>query len=212
MKGFFISYNGQDQAWPEWIAWTLEEAGYKVVIQAWDFRVGKNFVLEMHKAATETKQTIAVLSENYLNAEYTHPEWAAAFARDPQGNQRTLLPIRISPCRPTGLLATRIYADLVGLAQEDARTTLLNALQERGKPDTAPAFPGLAVSRVPSGSQPLATTPTSFPGAASPAVAVWQEKLDFLRHHEAITADPAQKFALKKQIEEVEQKIRELGG
>ena len=143
MKDFFISYNGQDQAWAEWIAWTLEEAGYTVVIQAWDFRPGGDFVLEMHKAATETERTIAVLSEHYLSAEYTHPEWAAAFARDPQGNQRTLLPMRISPCRPTGLLATCIYADLVGLAQDEARTTLLNALRERGKPDTSPAFPGL---------------------------------------------------------------------
>jgi hypothetical protein len=41
---------------------------------------------------------------------------------------------------------------------------------------------------------------------------VWQEKLEHLRQHEAITADPVQKFALKKQIEEAKQKIHELGG
>jgi hypothetical protein len=35
---------------------------------------------------------------------------------------------------------------------------------------------------------------------------------DDLQQQEAIIADPAQKFALKKQIEEAEQKICELGG
>jgi hypothetical protein len=27
MKDFFVSYNGKDRAWAEWIAWELEEAG-----------------------------------------------------------------------------------------------------------------------------------------------------------------------------------------
>ena len=85
MKHFFISYNKADRDWAEWIAWTLEEAGYSVVTQAWDFRPGGNFVLEMHKAAAETEKTVLVLSEDYLKAEFTHPEWAAALARDPQG-------------------------------------------------------------------------------------------------------------------------------
>ncbi len=37
-KHFFVSYNGRDKHWAEWIAWILEEAGYSVIIQAWDFR------------------------------------------------------------------------------------------------------------------------------------------------------------------------------
>ena len=68
MKDVFISYNKADKNWAEWIAWILEEAGYAVVIQAWDFRPGGNFVLEMQRAATGTQKTIAVLSENYLRA------------------------------------------------------------------------------------------------------------------------------------------------
>ena len=40
MKDFFISYNREDRKWAKWIAWQLEEAAYKVVIQAWDFRPG----------------------------------------------------------------------------------------------------------------------------------------------------------------------------
>lgn len=39
---------------------------------------------------------------------------------------------------------------------------------------------------------------------------IWREKLDFLMSQEAVVSDPGQKFTLKKQIAEVEAKIREL--
>jgi TIR domain len=118
MTDFFVSYNGKDRAWAEWIAWELEEAGYSVVIQAWDFRPGDNFVLEMHKASSEAERTVAVLSPNYLSAQFTKPEWAAAFAQDPTGEKGILLPVRILPCELQGLLPSIIYIDLV--PQQDA--------------------------------------------------------------------------------------------
>jgi hypothetical protein len=43
-------------------------------------------------------------------------------------------------------------------------------------------------------------------------LAIWEEKLAFLLHEQAISADPMQRFALQKQIEEVQAKIKELGG
>lgn len=209
MKDFFISYDGQDKSWAEWIAWMLEEAGYTTVIQAWDFRPGGNFVLEMQKAATGTNRTIAVLSDHYLAAEYTQPEWADAFARDPQGRERTLLPVRVSRCRPSGLLATRIYVDLIGLGSDEARQTLLDAIVEREKPATPAAFPGSAARQPSPSARP--STKRSFPGHASDAIAVWQEKLEFLRMQEALASDPAQKFTIKKQIQEATAKIKEWG-
>ncbi len=139
----FISYNRADLAWAEWIAWTLEEAGYSVVVQAWDFRPGENLVRAMDKAA-RARHTMAVLSPSYLAAEYTQPEWAAAFARDPQGRTRTLIPIRVQECQPDGLLGQIIYADVVGLDEKAARATLLSAFAGCGKPPTQPAFPGQA--------------------------------------------------------------------
>ena len=44
----------------------------------------------------------------------------------------------------------------------------------------------------------------------SGAIALWREKLEFLREQEVLATDAAQKFALKKQIEEAEAKIRGL--
>jgi TIR domain/Effector-associated domain 9 len=142
MKDFFISYNKADRQWAMWIAWQLEEAGYSTIIQEWDFRPGGNFVIEMQNATVGTKKTIAVLSESYLNAEFTQPEWAAVFAKDPQSLQRNLLLAKVGDCRPQGLLAPLIYVSLLDADEPTARQRLLNSLKDRGKPDQAPFFPG----------------------------------------------------------------------
>src|SRR4249919_353427 len=76
---FFISYTGADKAWAEWIAWQLEAAGHSVVLQAWDFRPGANFVLGMQRATERAERTVPVLSPSFLAARFTQPEWAAAF-------------------------------------------------------------------------------------------------------------------------------------
>ncbi|MBF0551670.1 MAG: toll/interleukin-1 receptor domain-containing protein [Deltaproteobacteria bacterium] len=207
---FFISYNQADKAWAEWIAWVLEEAGYSTIIQAWDFRAGENFVLKMQEAATGTERTIAVLSENYLRAEYTQPEWANAFARDPLGKNRTLVPVRVALCHPTGLLNTIIHIDLVGLDAEQARNILLDGLKPDGKPTSPPAYPGAGQAEAGVTMQPTHVTRQDFPGMPSSALDVWREKLEFLRCQEPIITDPAQKFALKKQIQEAEAKVIEL--
>ena len=144
-KHFFVSYNGRDKQWAEWIAWILEEAGYSVIIQAWDFRPGSNFVLEMQNATVQAEKTIAVLSDNYLNAHYTHPELAAAFAQDPTGQTRTLIPIRVAKCEIKGLWQQIVYADVVNLSEAEAKEVVLGALQERAKPTQAPSFPGVSL-------------------------------------------------------------------
>ncbi len=218
MKDFFVSFNSADRAWADWIAWTLEEAGYQVVYQPWDFRAGGNFVLEMQKAASETRKTVVVLTDNYLKADYTQPEWAAAFVQDPRGEDRKLIPLRVAPCSPSGLLKPLIYADLVGLPPDVAKAAVLTAVSDnRSKPAQPPAFPGTAphpaspAPAYPGG--PAPTTPTL--GGASPqsrALALWKEKLAFLEEEEALAVDPNQKFALKKQIEEAREKVREHRG
>ncbi len=141
-RDFFISYNRADERWAEWIAWTLDESGYSHYFQKWDFRPGGNFVLDMQRAALDSKRTLLVLSNAYLGALYTQPEWAAAFVQDPTGVKRLVLPVRVEACEPAGMLAPIVYCDLVGLAEEAARERLLAALRDSGRPDRPPAFPG----------------------------------------------------------------------
>lgn len=140
---FFISYTKSDKAWAEWIAWKLEEEKYSVLVQEWDFVPGKNFVVEMDSATKRSKRTIAILSSDYLNSSFCTSEWTAAFAKDPIGSQRKILPIRVKECELTGLLAQIVYVDLVGLDPDWAKERLLaSAKMERAKPSKPPPFPG----------------------------------------------------------------------
>jgi hypothetical protein len=148
MKDFFVSYTKADRSWAEWIAWELEEAGYSTVIQAWDFRPGENFVLEMQQAASTANRTIAVLSQKYLESSFTQPKWAAALAQDPQGTKQKLIPVRIDACELTGLSAPIVYLDLVGLPENDARMALLGAFSIRNKPASPPPFPSASLPQV----------------------------------------------------------------
>jgi len=77
MTTFFVSYNRADRQWAEWIAWHLEEAGYKTVIQAWDIRPGSNFAVAMQDATAKSDRTIAVLSPDYVEAKFTQAEWSS---------------------------------------------------------------------------------------------------------------------------------------
>lgn len=114
MPHVFISYTAADVDWAEWIAWVLEEKGYRATIQQWDFRPGCNFVVEMQKAAVSADLTLAVISPKYLDSGMASAEWAAAFAEDPTGMNRKLIPVRIQEVGSLGLLKSVVYIDLVG--------------------------------------------------------------------------------------------------
>jgi len=142
LKSFFISYTGKDEPWAEWIAAQLELAGYTTVLQAWDFPPGSSFVVEMQKAAAGSERTLAVLSPDYLQSVYGLAEWAAAFADDPTGEKRKLVPVQVRKTDPKGLLKPIVHIDLVGLDEAAARERLLAGLAPDRGPATPPPFPG----------------------------------------------------------------------
>ena len=147
---FFVSYTSADRPWAEWIAWELEQAGHSVIVQAWDMQPGSNFVLQMDEATRRAERTIAVLSPAFVASPCCRAEWAAAFARDPTGADRRLVPVRVREFAPDGLLGQVVYLDLVGLEAEASRAALLAGVRaERGKPARAPAHPGVGVGRRP---------------------------------------------------------------
>jgi hypothetical protein len=165
-SSIFVSYTQADRVWAEWIAWTLEDAGYPVKIQAWDFRPGSNFVVEMDLAARESDRTVVVLSSHFLQSGFTQPEWTAAFARDPKGREKRVVPVRIDDCTPDGLLRQIVWIDLVGLSKEAAQVALLRGLKDRDKPLVPPSFPeGRPASVVP------------FPGSLSPQLPLSHDHL-----------------------------------
>jgi hypothetical protein len=150
MADFFISYTAADSAWAEWIGHVLEEEGFDVILQAWDFRPGSNFVLEMQRAASAAARTLMVLSPDYLKSEFGSSEWAAALVQDPQGLNRKLVPVMVRRCSPPGLLSSIVHIDLMEKDEVAARDLLIQGVDDkRAKPARRPAFPGVPGLKAP---------------------------------------------------------------
>jgi tetratricopeptide (TPR) repeat protein len=146
-RDFFISYTGVNRPWAEWIAVQLEAAGYSTVLQAWDFRPGSDFMHQMQQATTSARRTIAVMSPAYFGSDFGEAEWRAAFHKDPTGEAGLLVPVRVQPCAPPGLLASRVYVDLVDTDEPTAKQRLLEGVGEAGARPTKAPFPGAAASQ-----------------------------------------------------------------
>lgn len=142
---FFVSYTNEDRAWAEWIAWLLEEDGHTVLVQAWDFTPGANWVHTMRSGVTRATYTLVVLSDSYLNSTYASIEWQAAWAADAAGRARKLLVARVADCGRPGFLGSVVGVDLFGTSESKAkarlRTLVQQALSGRAKPESAPDFP-----------------------------------------------------------------------
>ncbi len=141
---FFVSYAQSDQAWAEWVAWQLEEDGYRVLIQAWDFVPGSNWILSVHEGVQRAARTLAILSSDYLSSVYRSAEWEAAWTRDPAGEESKLLVVRVADCDWPGLLTGVVGVDLFGLSESVARSrlrSLIRASIGRSKPLAPPEFP-----------------------------------------------------------------------
>ncbi|OHV65757.1 toll/interleukin-1 receptor domain-containing protein [Pseudofrankia sp. BMG5.36] len=164
-RDFFISYTKADQGWAEWIAWVLEETGYRVLLQAWDFVPGSNWIVGMQNGVRRAARTLAVLSDSYARSVHGTAEWQAAWKADPTGVRRRLLVARVADCDRPSLLDHVVSFDLFGISQHQARNDLLQAAKlavsgGRAKPTSAPSFP--------SDSSGAPATPPFPAGSAAP--------------------------------------------
>ncbi|MEX5637819.1 TIR domain-containing protein [Parafrankia sp. FMc2] len=153
---FFVSYTQADRGWAEWIAWQLEDAGYSVLIQAWDFVPGSYWMAMMERGIRDAQRIVAVLSGAYLRSVYGEREWQAALRADSQGFARRLVPVRVADCVRPGLLGGVVSIDLFGRSEADAahhlRAQIIGAVHGRVKPKAAPHFPLTSAVMVGAGS------------------------------------------------------------
>lgn len=131
MKRLFVSYNKNDVEKAKWIAATLEKEGYSVIIQAWDFKAGHNFILEMQKAVSQCDKIVIVLSSSYLKSEYCQPEWASVFAKDPTGEKRLLIAVKVENMDLPGFFNPLIHVDFIGISEEEAIEKILCAVDAK---------------------------------------------------------------------------------
>ena len=106
---FFISHAGRDTAWAEWLAWQLQEAGYTVELDLWDWTPGEDFVTRMQSALERADRVLAVCTEAYFASVYGGAELRAAFAQQPAGR---IVPVLVEPMALPPLYASLIQLDL----------------------------------------------------------------------------------------------------
>jgi hypothetical protein len=158
---FFVSHAGADRAWAEWVAWQLDEAGYTVELDVWDWAAGRNFITAISDALDRCDRVVALFSAAYFERErYTTEEWSAAALHVPGTGEGRLVPVRVEDvpaAEMPGVLRPPVFKDLFGVGEGQARQVLLEAVKGPQRPDRQPVFPGRG-------------TPgeTSHPGGASP--------------------------------------------
>ncbi|MDG4809168.1 FxSxx-COOH system tetratricopeptide repeat protein [Micromonospora sp. WMMD1120] len=142
----FISYAGPDRAWAEWVAWQLEQAGYVVELDLWDWAAGDNSVLRINQALERADRMVALFSEAYFEHQrFTTDEWTAIMSgRDRQGR---LVPLRLGDVTLPPVLRALIAPSLADLSAEDAHRVLINAVRGVPRPVTEPDFPGAPIPR-----------------------------------------------------------------
>jgi MinD-like ATPase involved in chromosome partitioning or flagellar assembly/tetratricopeptide (TPR) repeat protein len=150
----FISYTEQDRIWAEWVAFVLRQGGYRVVLQGGSFPAGADLFLEIERALANATCTVVILSPDYLDSRYAQASWDAALSRDPTGEQRLLVPLKVAEFRPWGVFASRVAIDLSTIDAKRAREELFAAVRT----------PGLPLSRTPEPREAVGPEPR-FPGA-----------------------------------------------
>ena len=128
---YFVAYHAADQEWAEWIGQRLQDAGYTVELQSYDYWARSSMILEMFAVSAIADATIALLSPDFLAESLDRPEWQAAHAQDPTGTRGILLPVRVRECDVEGTLPNMRFVDLVGLGEEEAGEALLERIRER---------------------------------------------------------------------------------
>lgn len=138
---FFVSHAGRDQAWAEWVAWHLIEAGYTVELGCWDWAVGENFLTRMHRALDAANRVVALFSPAYFEElRYTTEEWTSALVKEEGGHR--LVPVQVEPCALPRLLRPLVCVNLFDVGEAEAARRLIAAARGPARPDGMPVFPG----------------------------------------------------------------------
>ncbi|MBL8470424.1 MAG: toll/interleukin-1 receptor domain-containing protein [Rhodocyclaceae bacterium] len=206
MAGIFISYSHQDETWKDRVAKQMRVLAGEG-LQIWDDRqiaAGGDWQAEIEAAIAGCDAALLLVSADFLTSRFILGNEVPPLLQRRQAQGVRVIPLILSPC------AWNRVGWLKGI---QARPKDGKPLSGMRKHDAAAALAALAgeiadlMLQAPSKSSFIPPPPAGRP---SGALAIWLEKLEFLRQQEAIAADAAQKFAIKKQIEEAEAKIREL--
>ncbi len=134
-RDFFISFNKADLAFAEALDRCLRAKGFTTFYYPRDLMPGSNIASWMDDALINSRQTIAVISPDYMkdDAQYSKAERYASWWDDPSGVKRKLIPILIREADLTPLLSMVSRIEVVGLDPESAAAKAVEFLCTAGE-------------------------------------------------------------------------------
>lgn len=204
----FVSYSHQDEAWKDRVVKQLGVLASEG-LDVWDDRkiaAGAAWADEIDTAVAACDVAVLLISAHFLTSRFILGDEVPPLLQRRQDQGIRVVPLIVSPCAWTRIPWLKTIQarpkdgkPLSGMTKHDAEVALAALAGE------------IADFLLPPPSKMSAIVPPRAPGSPpSAALAIWQEKLDFLRQQEAVCSDPAQKFTLKKQIQEAAAKVKEL--
>jgi hypothetical protein len=115
------------------LAWQLQQAGYTVELDVWDWAPGEDFVARMSAALERADRLLAVCTEAYFASVFGGAAQSAA-------TQGRIVPVLVEPVTLPRLYATLIQLDLTGPDEAMAAARLRDRLAGVGPTGPLP-FP-----------------------------------------------------------------------
>ncbi len=113
MATVFLSHRFADEAVARQLAVELCSRGHAVWLDTWEIRIGDSIVGKMNEGLISSAFLVLCYSETGAMSSWMSREWMSTLARQLEGNDVKLLPIRLTGGSPPAILADLKYADLV---------------------------------------------------------------------------------------------------
>lgn len=108
----------------------LKEQGLKVCIDFECFRLGAHLMNEMERAVLQSRYTLAVLSPDYLESNWTELENVLAEHLGAENRERRLIAVMRRDCKPGLRFRARLWLDMQSdAAFEEALGTLVRNIR-----------------------------------------------------------------------------------
>ncbi|WP_165818202.1 toll/interleukin-1 receptor domain-containing protein [Frankia canadensis] len=139
-----LSCVAADEAWATWLAWHLDDVGYRLAVDVWGGPADS--VDRFRRVLVRAEHLVIVLSREYVSAAAGQREWQSVVAEELRGGALAAL---TEPCERPGALRAAPCVDVADLLVDDARRQLLDAVaaMRAGQRPSAPPVPPVPPDR-----------------------------------------------------------------